>query len=64
VVDKILHLLIGIVLGFIHLYLGIFAGIGKEVYDYFVPGHTCDVVDMVVSIVGAFIGFAIREVLK
>jgi len=33
--DKLYHFIAGLILGFINLYLGIFAGVAKEVYDEF-----------------------------
>lgn len=61
--DKLYHFIVGIILGFINLYLGIVVGIGKEIYDKFSPNHQCEVMDAVATIIGAFIGFTIRRMI-
>lgn len=61
--DKLYHLIAGIIFGFINLYLGIFIGIGKEIYDNFIPRHTCDIKDLIATVIGAFIGFGIRRLI-
>lgn len=39
------------------------AAVGKEIYDYYHPNHTCDVWDAIATIVGA-IPVIVYEVIK
>lgn len=66
--DKLLHFLVGAVIGFtVSILFGwilsgivvVLAAIGKEVYDKFVPEHTVDKWDAVSTIAGGCFAFCI-----
>jgi len=63
-IDKLCHFIVGVILGFINLPLGLFAGIGIEIYDYFTPTYSCEALDILATMVGAYIGFKIRLLIK
>jgi VanZ family protein len=65
--DKILHFIAGVIIYLLFCFISPFIGIMivvlvavlKEVHDYFVPNHTPDYNDAVVTIVGGLIPYTI-----
>jgi len=71
--DKRLHIIVGCAIFLfastvfpVDISIGsvIVAGIGKEIYDYFHPNHTCDFWDALATFAGGAIGFLARYFLE